>query len=238
MRINKIPEDAVLITGTTDEYVDPRGNIYGINHRKNQPEYPFLREQNENFGYKYCKIRGKSARVHRIVAEMFIPNPDNLPIVMHINNDKKDNRVENLKWGTVSENTKQAYEDGLAYNAKGEDDSQSIAVDMYSTTTNKLVKSYGSITEASKETGIQKKTIALQIKTDAPIRKQFYFVPKGAGPRNHYIIIDDKGHRYCNMGDASRKTGIADSTISSQVNRNGNFRKVFLKCEEVIENDK
>ena len=47
------------------------------------------------------RVQGK---IHRMVAECFIPNPDNKPFVDHINENKADNRVENLRWATNSEN--------------------------------------------------------------------------------------------------------------------------------------
>lgn len=45
-----------------------------------------------------------SKLIHVMVAECFIPNPKNKPYVDHINNNKEDNRVENLRWVTNSEN--------------------------------------------------------------------------------------------------------------------------------------
>lgn len=57
-------------------------------------------------------IRRDNKSIHRLVAEAFIPNPDNLPLVLHKDNDPLHNHVSNLRWGTASENMQQAVNDG------------------------------------------------------------------------------------------------------------------------------
>ena len=59
-------------------------------------------------GYGVIDLTRKPKRVqgliHRMVADCFIENPDNKPCVDHINENKTDNRVENLRWATNPEN--------------------------------------------------------------------------------------------------------------------------------------
>ncbi|HFO0796421.1 TPA: NUMOD4 motif-containing HNH endonuclease [Enterobacter roggenkampii] len=55
----------------------------------------------------------KTFSVHRLVAQLFIPNPNGKNEVNHINGDKTDNHVDNLEWCSASENIRHAYRTGL-----------------------------------------------------------------------------------------------------------------------------
>ena len=57
-------------------------------------------------GYVCCNLNGRRRYKHRIIATQFIPNPDNLPQVDHINKVRTDNRIDNLRWVSCSTNNR------------------------------------------------------------------------------------------------------------------------------------
>ena len=76
----------------------------------------FVKPYINNKGYKIVDLHFNGARikklVHRLVAEKFVPNPNNLPIVLHLDSNPLNCNSNNLKWGTYSENNKQAVSEG------------------------------------------------------------------------------------------------------------------------------
>ncbi|ENW7464033.1 TPA: NUMOD4 motif-containing HNH endonuclease [Escherichia coli] len=82
----------------------------------------FLNPSPDNKGYLRVTLCSdgiqKTLKVHRLVAQLFIPNPYCKPEVNHINGDKSDNAIWNLEWCTCSENLKHAFSIGLK-SAKG-----------------------------------------------------------------------------------------------------------------------
>ena len=84
---------------------------------RNIKKCKLLKQSSIPSGYMRVIIDSQTKLVHRLVADAFYQ--DKNEIVHHINNDKKDNRVENLEWTTQSYNVKKAYTDGLSPSRKG-----------------------------------------------------------------------------------------------------------------------
>lgn len=101
-------------------------------------------QKNKKTGYLSVGITNKSTiMVHRLVANAFIKNPNNLPCINHKDENKQNNRVDNLEWCThkynnnYGENTKKLCKPVLQYDLKGN-----------------FIKEYYGASEASRQLGI------------------------------------------------------------------------------------
>lgn len=90
--------------------VSDMGRVRGLHHRWGKRDTPkILSVRKDGGGYHQVRLynrKGESSypKVHRLVAEVFLPNPDNLPEVNHIWEDKDRNTIHDLEWCTQQYN--------------------------------------------------------------------------------------------------------------------------------------
>ena len=101
---NEVWKDCV---GFEDYSVSNYGRVYSKRRRR------FLKLCVNSSNYKKCVLKGKNLYVHRLVAQAFLENPDNLEEVNHKDGNKWNNNVNNLEWVSKSENAKHAFDLGL-----------------------------------------------------------------------------------------------------------------------------
>lgn len=104
------------IAGYNGKYlVSEDGKIYSVRRKGCNGRY--LKSRPNSSGYLRVDLRkGKNKKtvfVHRIVAETFIPNPENKRCINHIDGNKSNNSVSNLEWCSHSENMKHAVKNHL-----------------------------------------------------------------------------------------------------------------------------
>ena len=99
-----ISTEGDVINIITEEFLKPG---------KNKKGYPQISLTHNGVRYTF--------RIHTLVAKAFIPNPNNLPQVNHIDGNKCNNNVNNLEWITNLENMRHSWRIGLRKARKGED---------------------------------------------------------------------------------------------------------------------
>lgn len=123
-----------------------------------------LKPHINNEGYYVVNLRinniTESFLVHRLVAITFLDNPNNYPVVNHIDSNRMNNRVENLEWCTYSHNNKHGYETGnRTLTEKQIEVRRKPSTHLYKKVakidknTGDILEVYNSITEASRKNG-------------------------------------------------------------------------------------
>lgn len=209
-------------------FSDKEGNIYS--NRRGEIVLKKLRKDKD--GYLITSViddvKGfeTTARAHRIVADCWIPNPHNKPLVNHKNNIKDDNHYTNLEWVTESENTQHAYDGGWVTSPS------SKTVSLYIDST--LVCAYPSVVACSRMLNICKGNIHgaikhnkkiydfLELKTEDKEETSYKLsIIKSFNNLNPFINRDT-GEMYYNIRDMSNKTQVAFSGCQYYITRGYN----------------
>jgi hypothetical protein len=118
------------IPGYPGYHISKRGKIYsrwdvngkGILSKRYHLKQPHLNKNGRYIiGLSQPGIGTTKWLVHRLVALVYLPNPEGLPYVCHKDNVPTNNSVNNLYWGTQKDNMSQASKDGRMIQAKGKD---------------------------------------------------------------------------------------------------------------------
>ncbi len=104
-----------------DEYprykISPDGRVYSMYQRR---ILKGIKTTGDRMTMAISTKNGPSKRmyIHRLVALAYIPNPENYPVINHIDGDSLNNNVENLEWCTYAQNAQHAYDTGINSNKK------------------------------------------------------------------------------------------------------------------------
>ena len=137
-----------------DRDVDVKGKIHNgfVKHLKGKTLPVYI----DGNGYKsialISRYKSTPAQLHRLLAFAFIPNPDNKPILNHIDGNKLNNSLNNIEWCTYSENLTHAIHTGLHKCEK--------PINQLCPITNSIIETFRSIKEAARETNIDRQNIS------------------------------------------------------------------------------
>ncbi len=91
-----------------DYFASDKGRILSLCRNEPRILKPFICSNEGNrTGYYYVEIRGQKQRVHRLVALAFLENPEDKPVVHHIDGNPLNNTLKNLAYATYAENAQE-----------------------------------------------------------------------------------------------------------------------------------
>lgn len=179
-------------------------------------------------GYMTVQIGSEKLYVHRLVAETFIPNPNNLPCVNHKDEHKTNNCVDNLEWCTVAYNN--------AYGDRQERCDHNRGKAVIAIKDGQHYKRYNSIVEAAKDVGCNPACISGVLKgihrtthgygwiyeTGKTNKSTHGTIPSENNKTRRAIILAEEGaepRRFESIYAASKETGVDRKSIRDGLKR-------------------
>ena len=98
------------IEGYTNYYITNDGRVYSFNQNKWKKIHIHRGRAMIKLSDGHGNMKNRS--ISRLVAKAYVPNPENKPYVLHLDNNPLNNPFSNLKWGTQAENMQQMARDG------------------------------------------------------------------------------------------------------------------------------
>ena len=183
---------------STKHYVDGRvrhnkGKVIPLTHKDGYTEVRL---------HKPHDVKGRIYKVHVLVAQAFIPNPENKPYIDHINTIRDDNRIDNLRWCTAKENSnnpitvkKNRESSFKRFERPGEREKLSVAHKRFMANPENRKR----FTERMNNPDVRAKALASN-----PFKKKV----------RHYDVSGNLIGEYSSSQDAARAEGLSQSSIS------------------------
>lgn len=161
MKIETWKDLDFIKSGKYDYQVSSEGRVRRIWTIENNGAYVVYNEllniHKNEYGYSIVTIESRNYKLHRLVAKAHIPNPENKPIVNHINENINDNRACNLSWCTIKENNN--YGTARARKSLRREINKGTIIVLHDSKTLEIIDIFQCSREAEAKTGINRRTI-------------------------------------------------------------------------------
>lgn len=220
----------IIIAGKESSYIiSSYGRVISTNYRMTKKPHILKDKIDENGYHSVCLYHNgirNTYKVHRLVAEYFIENPDNKPEVNHIDGNKSNNAIWNLEWATRTENMQHAVRTGLHRALAGENHPESKYSNNDVRRVCELLSSGKySVTEVSELTGMNRSSVSNiafkknhnNISKDYDFSKFYNCTDRQKYPERNWKYSPDQFHSVCKelvkneltMKEIAKKTGVS-----------------------------